>query len=264
MEEDIVKDDSYYKKDPDNEFNNYSIHGLNIEGIKKYYLYPINKKYEHMIRLNKDLNRVIEQSKKLEKERKKKYDRNMIYDDERLINMYSKEKFDKIFENRQRFNTMGNKVCKNNEISKSTKIIEKPKKEKPIEIKIDENKNKIRKEELKQHNTINNEKDVRTKIFSKFKIHKYQNSLNKRHKVNKSFAIKDFNKSKIKKKLDLPFIKPRKIIIEYNLTNDAGIDADKKNLGHNNFMGSSFNPFNYTVNPKNRNARNVYGNLFLH
>jgi hypothetical protein len=267
MEEDIVNKDCYYKKEADNEFNNYTIHGLNIEGIKKYCLIPINKKYDHMVQLKKDLNKVIENSKILEQERRKKYDRNFVYDDDRLIKMYSKENFIKNFDNKQRFNSLQNKNIKNKEVSKSTKIIEMgTKKERPIEIKIDENNNKTIKEELKQHNTINtinNDNCVREKIFSKYKIKKYSNSLHKRTNLNKSYGFKRLNKSKMND-VGLPFIRPRKIIIEYNLTNDAGIESEKKNLGHNNYMGGSFNPFNYSVNPKNRNKRNVYGNLFLH
>ncbi len=64
--------------------------------------------------------------------------------------------------------------------------------------------------------------------------------------------------------IDYPIIKPRKIVIEYHLINDANIKKENKNIGHNNYMGSSFNPFNYTFTPKNRNARNVYGGLFFH
>ncbi len=71
MEDEIVNKDCYYKKDADNEFKNYSIHGLNIEGIKKYYLIPVNNKYKHMIQLNKDLDKVIENSKTIQMERKK-------------------------------------------------------------------------------------------------------------------------------------------------------------------------------------------------
>ena len=88
--------------------------------------------------------------------------------------------------------------------------------------------------------------------FDKFGIHKILNS---------------FNKSKIKQKqkqFDLSLIKPRKIIIEYQLTNDCCIKKENKNMGHNNYMGVSFNPFNYSFNPKNRTSRNVYGALFIH
>ena len=34
--------------------------------------------------------------------------------------------------------------------------------------------------------------------------------------------------------------------------------------GHNNYMGDSFNPSNYSLVPKNRISRNIYGGLFLH
>ena len=65
-EEDTVNKDSYYKEVPDNEFYNYSIHGLNIEGIKKYYLEPTNYKYLHMVQLNKDLKKLMENTKILQ------------------------------------------------------------------------------------------------------------------------------------------------------------------------------------------------------
>ena len=69
-EEDIVNKDIYYKKEPDNQFYNYTVHGLNIEGIKRYYTIPVNSKYHHMVRMKKDLERVINVSKNIKKERK--------------------------------------------------------------------------------------------------------------------------------------------------------------------------------------------------
>ena len=35
--EEIIKNDKYYEKDSYNVFDTFSIHGLNIEGIKRYY-----------------------------------------------------------------------------------------------------------------------------------------------------------------------------------------------------------------------------------
>ena len=58
-------------------------------------------------------------------------------------------------------------------------------------------------------------------------------------------------------------IRPRKILIEYNLVNNAGIEKEGKNLGHNGYMGAAFNPYNYSCSTKNRTSRNVYGALFL-
>ena len=278
MEDEIVNKDCYYKKDADNEFKNYSIHGLNIEGIKKYYLIPVNNKYKHMIQLNKDLDKIIENSKTIQIERRKKYDRDNIYDDERLINMYTIKKDKNNNDNKQYFNTIGNNILNKNDVSKSTKIFGKENRtEKPVKIneKIDIN-NIMEKEEINQ-NTINrntygnhsidNNMTARNKILSKFRINKYSNSLTKKKNknINTFYSLRGFNRSKNKSKdVDLPFIKPRKIIIEYYLTNDAGIESKNKNIGHNNYMGGSFNPSNYSVNPKNRNARNVYGGLFLH
>ena len=73
-EEDIINNDCFYEKEEYNDFNNFNIYGLNIEGIKKYYVQPYNSKYIHMMRLKKDLEKIIENSKKKEQERKKKYD----------------------------------------------------------------------------------------------------------------------------------------------------------------------------------------------
>ena len=57
--EDIINSDKYYENDSYNVFDTFSIHGLNIEGIKRYYSIPINKKYHHMVKLNKDLDKII-------------------------------------------------------------------------------------------------------------------------------------------------------------------------------------------------------------
>ena len=95
--------------------------------------------------------------------------------------------------------------------------------------------------------------------FDKFGIHKILNSFNKyrysSNNMNTCYSLGKFNKSKIKQKqkqFDLSLIKPRKIIIEYQLTNDCGIEKENKYMGHNNYMGVYFNPFNYSFNPKNR------------
>lgn len=276
VEEEIVNKDCYYKDAPDNEFFNYSIHGLNIDGIKKYCLMPTNNKYLHMVQLNKDLKKVIETSKILQKERQKKYDINNVYDDERLIKMYSVKKEDNINSRNNRFNTLDNryKYIKNNDISKSSKYIEERKTlEKPVEIKVEKD-NKIVKEEENQSNLNKNpffdyNSNNKTKPkYDKFGIRKISNSFKKYRygtNLNTCYSLKGINKSKKKvKELDLPFIKPRKIIIEYQLANDCGVEKEDKNKGHNNYMGVSFNPFNYSINPKNRKARNVNGALFLH
>ncbi len=80
-----------------------------------------------------------------------------------------------------------------------------------------------------------------------------------------SYSLRKFKKLKKNKKMSLPFIKPREIIIEYQLTNGSGANQDNKNLGHNGYgyMGASFNPQNYTVTSKNRTKRNVFGGLFV-
>ena len=251
--EDIVNNDKYYEKNSYNVFDTFSIHGLNIEGIKRYYTNPINKKYHHMIKLNKDLDEII--SKHLiEKEKKKKNYKSNIYDEERLIKMYSGIKEEDKKET--------NKIFKNKKSG-----------ERPINIQItDANiNNKI---------NTNNKRDIKQKILNiepslsltktdKFNMGKYnirniilskdKNIYNK----NLSYSVKKYRKKlDLSKKMSLPFIKPRQIIIEYQLTNDAGISKDNKKIGHNNYMGSFYNPQNYFVNPKNRTKRNVFGGLF--
>jgi hypothetical protein len=146
QEEDIVNKDIYYKKEPDNQFYNYTVHGLNIEGIKRYYTIPVNSKYHHMVRMKKDLERVINVSKNIQKERQKKYDINNRYPDERLYKMYAsnkdinKSKNNKV-QSQQYFNTLysdrSTQFNKNNQ--KPTKIFEQIKcPKKPEEIKPDE------------------------------------------------------------------------------------------------------------------------------
>ena len=85
--EDIINNDKYYEKDSYNVFDTFSVYGLNIEGIKRYYSIPTNKRYHHMVRLNKDLDEIISKHLK-EKEIKKKNYKSNIYDEERLIKMY--------------------------------------------------------------------------------------------------------------------------------------------------------------------------------
>ena len=254
--EDMINNDKYYEKDSYNIFDNFSIHGLNIDGIKKYYSIPINNKYHHMVRLNKDLDEIIKKHLK-EKEKKEREMKIKRYNDETLIEMYSGKKEEKI-----------NKTITKNPFQRK-QILEKKNK-----IKIMDNNVKIN----NQINTIGtHHSEIKQKILNTNPI--FTNNLfykspqttkniylpkNKNNK-NISYSVKKF-KRKIEKnnKMDLPIIKPRRIIIEYQLTNDAGINEENKILGHNDFMGSSFNPLNYYVNSKNRTKRNVYGGLFVH
>ena len=275
-EEEIVSKDCYYKNEPDNEFYNYTTHGLNIEGIKKYCLNPNNSKYYHLVQLNKDLKKIIENSKILQKERQKKLDINNRYDDERLIKMYTinKEKEnakDKINISYKQFNTLDNKLLKNNEISKSSKIFEKNNSlDKPVEIKLEKNfDNRIGKKELKRNilnkNIFIDNSGNKMRNINKYGIGPFSQSFNTNKSINTCYSLRKINKfQNTNQESKLPLIKPRKIIIEYNLTNDAGVGKENKKYGHNNYMGPSYNPFNYSFTPKNRNKRNVYGGLFLH
>ena len=91
MEADDINNEKYYEKDSYNIFDNFSIHGLNIEGIKRYYLNPVNEKYYHMVKMNKDLDELFKKDK-IEKEKRKKNIKSNIYDEERLYKMYSTKK----------------------------------------------------------------------------------------------------------------------------------------------------------------------------
>ena len=84
--------------------------------------------------------------------------------------------------------------------------------------------------------------------------------------VNSFYYLRNSNKinEKAKSKECFPPINPRKIIIGIHLANSCGVEDGYKNFGHNNYMGSSFNPYNYAMVPKNRTSRNIYGNLFVH
>lgn len=276
-QEDIVNKDIYYKKEPDNQFFNYTVHGLNIEGIKRYYTIPVNSKYHHMVRMKKDLERVINDSKSIQKERQKKYDINNRYPDERLYKMYASNKDINISKNnknqsQQRFNTLYN--VRNTPFNKinqeSTKLSEKMKLlNKPVEIKPDEefkhkilntNRNTI------EHGSFEDDISARNKTISNISNNrkKISLSLNKRININNPFSLRKFKESNKNKKEKFPMIKPRKIIIEYHLINDCGIGKENKSIGHNAYMGGTYNPFNYYSVPKNRKERNIFGGLFLH
>lgn len=268
MEEDeIIKKDCYYKQEPYNKFHNYSILGLNIKGIKQYFLNPTNSKYQHMIRINKDLEKVIENSKITQKERQKSLEIDNIYDENRLVKMYSGKKKRNIINNikQQHFNTIENT---NHIIPKSERLFEiKSNNEKPIKSRMNNtgiNGKEERKNILIKKNSLS--KRLNNKMGINYNYFGRNNFLRTFNTKNKYYSLKTFNKKLTKEEdqIDYPIIKPRKIVIEYHLINDANIKKENKNIGHNNYMGSSFNPFNYTFTPKNRNARNVYGGLFFH
>jgi len=253
--EDVINNDKYYEKDSYNVFDSFSIHGLNFEGIKRYYSIPVNKKYHHMIKLNKDLDRIIS-NHLIEKEKREKLIKSNVYDDERLYKMYSVTK--------DQNKTLTYDLYKNG----------KPKEKKVTNIKIMDN---------NSYNTFNNQikinetnkNDIRQKLLNKEHPLLTSNLINKKANTTKtlnlpknkniSYSIRRY-KTKLEKNknMNLPVIKPRRIIIDYQLTNNAGISEKNKNLGHNFFMGSNFNPQNYYVHSKNRTKRNVFGGLFIH
>jgi len=248
MEEDIVNNEKYYEKNSYNIFDTFSIHGLNIDGIKRYYSIPVNKKYHHMVKLNKDLDEIISKHLIEKEERKKNYKSN-VYDEERLIKMYAGKK--------EEDKTETKKILKN---------------KKPIKIQITNNNinNKVNTlNTLNPREMININPSMSLTSTNKFITDKnlIKNRLLPKeniYKKNMCYSVRKFRKKlEIDKKVNyLPFIRPRQIIIEYQLTNDAGISKKNKNLGHNNYMGSFYNPQNYFVNSKNRTKRNVFGGLF--
>lgn len=272
-QEDIVNKDIYYKKEPDNQFYNYTVHGLNIEGIKRYYTIPVNSKYHHMVRIKKDLERVINDSKSIQKERQKKYDINNRYPDERLYKMYAANKsINKDKNNAQKsyqvFNTLYTPFNKKSQ--ESTKLFEQIKSSyKPVEIKPEKEINH------KTLNTIGNTIEhgsFEEGIFTKNKTipnlksnrKKGSFSLNRKISINNPFSLRKIKENNKNSREKFPMIKPRKIIIEYYLTNDCGIGKENKNMGHNSYMGGTYNPYNYYSVPKNRRERNIFGGLFSH
>ena len=277
QEEDIVNKDIYYKKEPDNQFFNYTVHGLNIEGIKRYYTIPVNSKYHHMVRMKKDLERVINDSKSIQKERQKKYDINNRYPDERLYKMYASNKDinnakNNKVQSQQHFNTLysdrSTPFNKNNkEPTKLFGQIKCPKK--PEEIKPD--KDFIHKVLNTNGNTIEHGSfeegiSTRNKTLSNINSNRKKISLSLNRKINiiNPFSLRKFKESNKNSREKFPMIKPRKIIIEYHLINDCGIGKENKNMGHNTYMGGTYNPFNYYSAQKNRRERNIFGGLFLH
>ena len=254
--ENIFNNDKYYEKESYNVFDNYSVHGLNIDGIKKYYSIPVNQKYHHMVKLNKDLDEIIKKHLK-EKEKREKEMQIKRYNDEKLIEMYS------------------GKTEENN----NKTILKNPFQQKQFLEK--KNNIKLLNDNITVNNQINtlgtNNSEINPKtpninpVLTNNLFYKSpgttKNIYLPKNKNNKNISyslIKYRRKIEKNKKIDLPMIKPRRIIIEYQLTNDAGITEENKNLGHNEFMGSSFNPLNYYVRSKNRTKRNVYGGLFVH
>ena len=263
-QEDIVNKDIYYKKEPDNKFYNYSVHGLTLEGIKRYYTIPVNSKYHHMVRMKKDLERVINDSKTIQKARQKKYDINNRYPDERLYKMYAANKDKNNTEkSHQICNTLYTPFNKKSE--ESTKLFEQIKStNKPVEIKPDKVLNSIG--NTIEHGSFEEGISTRNKTIPNLKSNrkKVSLSLNRKISINNPFSLRKIKESNKSSREKFPMIKPRKIIIEYHLINDCGIGKENKNMGHNSYMGGTYNPYNYYSVPKNRRERNIFGGLFSH
>ena len=117
-----------------------------------------------------------------------------------------------------------------------------------------------------EHGSFEEDISARNKTLSNINSNKKKISLSLNRKINiiNPFSLRKFKESNKNSREKFPMIKPRKIIIEYHLVNDCGIGKENKNMGHNAYMGGTYNPFNYYSAQKNRRERNIFGGLFLH
>lgn len=298
--EEGINNNCYYKNTPDNDFNNRYTYGLNFEGIKRYYTVPENNKYKHLAKLNKDLEIRIEEDRKVYNERQEKLASIDRYNKDRLIKMYTRQKTssnETLEKNKnnseiiQNLFTEGNGTNKNVNVSKNiTKKSEdfikrkeegKTNKDNPIKLQIDKNceKNLLKSTRnisndrgnfLSFKNLLPNQRKNNKNIYRGYSPNTFGNkSLDRYYPKMYSIKNKDFIQQKNKLNLKanslskLPKIRPRKIIIDYCQYNGSNVISKK--IGCNsNFMGSDFNPANYSIPSKNRTARNVFGGLYLH
>jgi hypothetical protein len=178
-----------------------------------------------------------------------------------------------IVQSQQRFNTLYNvrSTPFNKNSQESTKLFEQIKSSnKPVEIKPDEefkykaldtNRNTI------EHGSLEEGISARNKTLSNLNNNRKKISLSlnrKKININNPFSLRKFKESNKNSREKFPMIKPRKIKIEYHLINDCGVGKENKNIGHNSYMGGTYNPYNYYSAPKNRRERNIFGALFLH
>ena len=168
-----------------------------------------------------------------------------------------------IEQSQQSFNTLYNvrstPFYKNSQ--ESTKLFEQIKaSNKPVEIKPDKelihkilnsNGNTI------EHGSFEDGISARNKTLSNLSGNrkKMAISLNRKISINNPFSLRKFKKSNKNSREKFLIIKPRKIIIEYHLTNCCGIGKENKNMGHNSYMGGTYYPYNYYSAPKNRRER---------
>jgi len=118
-------------------------------------------------------------------------------------------------------------------------------------IKDSDNTNKINRSELKQkilnispNQLTENPIKIDKNNFRSFSINK-NNSRKNFYQTNMSYSLRKFKKLKKNKKMSLPFIKPREIIIEYQLTNGSGANQDNKNLERSNLSNNRSSCFGH-------------------
>lgn len=285
-EEDNLYNNRYYKKSPDNDFIKFSTYGLNIEGIKKY-IVPSNEKYNHMVRMNKDLEIQYEENKKIHQKRQEKLAFIDRYNEYRLVKNYTRKKIQKNEEPQEDPNKF-QKSKLFTEMVETNQKIAKEKKEKniltPRQIEKNNNPIKIQSEGISNiykrnplFNSQNNSNIHYTNFYNKYSKEYLRSRKNKSTsdygRISRSINKNNFGKtmsfskgkttSRSLTKLSLPNIQPRKIIINY--CSYYGGNVIDKTIGKNSmYMGDGYNPENFGVPSKNRTQRNVFGGLYLH
>lgn len=245
----FMEDENYYKKDPDNDFQKHSTYGLNLEGIKKYYLTPDNNYFNHQEKLRAEIQKRLELHEQMKRHK---------------ISIASSLK-----DNSSKFDDLT--------LNKNTSL-----RSKTIENSIRENQKKKESDTGKSFKNI----EVFPDYYKNRKDNKSRSLLHSTLDLNKNRLTKrKFENLKLNKMVDnrlaeirgrdkyLPKINPRPILVDYCLTyskdNGASLSSKNtngyKNLGCNGFyMGESYNPDNYEIKRKNRTKRNVFGTLFPH
>lgn len=240
----FMDNECYYKNYPDNNYSKHSTYGLNLEGIKKYYLTPDNNFYNHQEKLKKEtLKRIYDNEQ--QKINKLSLNINSTKNSKDTIEEIGSNKEDRAKSlNKTKLNTLNNQRYKKFNFLNSYSI----------------KTNKIK--DL-------NEKREKNTIYSTINPNKTRIDRGNFQKA----SINCFRKSQINKQQFLPKINPRPIILDYCLTysNNNGSSYNGKytngykNLGYNGYnMGENYNPDNYEVRRKNRTKRNVFGTLFPH
>lgn len=264
MEEELSKD-CYYKDTPYNEINNRYSYGLNIEGKKRYLLSPRNDKYLRILSLNRELEKTIKKNREQQKEEQKKYDEAFDkFNQDRQIKMYNFHTVDTDNDEERRKKQINN-------LFKSSQLIKSPINLKLRKKFLEEIKPKNDNKELIKNNEVKSSEVLKTSVYNtRPNIEKSLSNCD--HIGRNKFLQKTKHKTKLKSinieqkpSILLPIINPRKIIINYHMHNDSGIEEKDKSYGVNSqCMGANYSPENYLVKSKNRVKRNFYGALYAH